>query len=187
MTRRSVLVLAVVLQACSGQAPHLFHPTDPSTDFYEVSPGVYRGGRLDEAGVTRLHQLGVKTILNLENDGEEIGLESGWAKHSSIEQISQPMSGFFTPDDRQVDRILHVLADPAKRPIYIHCKKGMDRTGIVVALHRIYNEGWTAARASAERDHLGFNHWLVYLDRYFAWKAKRFAGTVKKAITSPTG
>lgn len=176
---RALAVLAVsVVVACGGQKPRLLHPGDPSTDFYTVSPGIYRGGRLDEGGILRLQKLGVKTILNLENDGSAIALEAKWAKAASIAQVSSPLSGEWTPNDAQVDRILKLLADPSKRPIYIHCMKGMDRTGMIVALHRVYNEGWTRAHAEQERDALGFNHWLGYLDRYYAWKASR-------AITAP--
>ncbi len=181
MMSRALAILALVLVACSGQKPRLLHPGDPSTDFYTVSPGIYRGGRLDEHGVLELHKLGVKTILNLENDDIAIALESKWAKAASIVQISSPMSGSWTPNDAQVDRILAVLADPSKRPIYIHCMKGMDRTGVIVGLHRIYNEHWPLARAQAERDAIGFNPWLGHLDRYFAWKAARYHSSIKAA------
>ena len=178
MLTRALAVLAVFVVACSGQKPRLLHPEDPSTDFYAVSPGIYRGGRLDEGGMLRLQKLGVKTILNLENDGAAITLEAKWAKAGSILQVSSPLSGEWTPNDAQVDRILALLADPSKRPIYIHCMKGMDRTGMIVALHRVYNEGWTRDRAEQERDAIGFNHWLGYLDRYYAWKAGRYHAKV---------
>ncbi len=168
---RAVAVLLILASAC-GRAPILLHPTDPATDFYEVSPGIYRGGRLDQAGVGRLAKLGVKTIINLEDDMKEVALETTWAKAASITQISSPMSGEWTPDDHQVDTLLAALADPSRRPVYIHCMKGMDRTGIIVALHRVFNEGWTPRAAEHERDAHGFNGWLVMLDRYFERKAR---------------
>ena len=164
-------VIAVILTAACGQAPCLLHPTDPATDFHVVSPGIYRGGRLDRAGVDRLARIGIRTIINLENDDDAIGHERAWAQADAIAQISSPMSGAWTPDDRQVDRLLATLADPSRRPIYVHCMKGMDRTGIVIALHRVINEGWSPAAAERERDALGFNRWLVLLDRYFERKA----------------
>lgn len=179
MSSRALVILSLIA-ACSGQPPRLVHPSDPARDFYVVSPGIYRGGRLDQAGVFRLKGLGVKTILNLENDNNEVALESVWAKSAGVTQISMPLSGFFYPEDEDVQKILQVLADPSKRPIYVHCKKGMDRTGIVIALHRVYNEGWTLARAEAERDALGFNPWLTRLDNYFDWKAARYRPVVRQ-------
>jgi protein tyrosine phosphatase (PTP) superfamily phosphohydrolase (DUF442 family) len=168
--RRIVAVLVIAAVAACGQSPRLLHPTDPATDFYEVSPGIYRGGRLDEAGVKRLGKLGIKTILNLESDKQAVATERAWAKATSITQISSPMSGGWTPNDRQVDELLATLADPAKHPIYVHCKKGMDRTGVIVALHRVFNENWTPKAAARERDAIGFNGWLLLLDRYYLRK-----------------
>lgn len=181
MSKRALAILVLVIGACSGQSRRLLHPTDPATDFHQVSEGIYRGGRLEQHGVVALKQMGFKTILNLENDGGEIAQEAVWAKAAGVVQISQPMSGFRTPSDRQVDTILAILADPANRPIYVHCKKGMDRTGIVIALHRVYNEGWTVARAEHERDVLGFNSYLQYLDRYWVWKGGRYK-TAKRLL-----
>ena len=178
LTRAAVVAVVVFVGACVGQAPRLLHPTDPSTDFYEVSPGIFRGGRLDQAGVERLATLGVKTIVNLENDDQAIANEKAWAAASQIVQVSTPMSGQWAPSNRQVNTILATLADHTKYPIYIHCKKGMDRTGVIVALHRVVNEGWTPARAELERDKIGFNHWLVFLDRYY----DRFTHKVRHSL-----
>jgi protein tyrosine/serine phosphatase len=113
----------------------------------------------------------VKTIVNLEDDLPAVTAERAWAKAASITQISSPMSGGWTPNDRQVDQLLATLADPAKRPLYVHCKKGMDRTGVIVALHRVINEQWTPTAAAHERDAIGFNGWLFLLDRYYSRKA----------------
>src|SRR5262249_47508266 len=112
--------------------------------------------------------------INLEDDKQQIALELAWAKAAAITQISSPMSGQWTPDDHQVDTLLADLADTTKRPIYIHCMKGMDRTGIIVALHRVYNEGWPPKAATRERDQHGFNGWLVMLDRYYEHKARSY-------------
>jgi protein tyrosine/serine phosphatase len=183
--RHAVVVLLALAAACSGQQRRLLHPADPVTDFYQVSPGVYRGGRPDQAGVNALAKLGVKTIINLENDDAAIANETAWAKSANVTEMSFPMSGERTPSDKQVDAILAVMKDPARRPIYVHCMKGMDRTGIIVALHRVINEHWTDERAEQERDAIGFNHWLVLLDRYYDRKAH--AAEIAYAKAAPAG
>jgi protein tyrosine/serine phosphatase len=183
--RHVVVVLLALAAACSGQQRRLLHPADPVTDFYTVSPGVYRGGRPSQAGIEALAHMGVKTIINLENDDAAIASETRWAKDANVTEMSFPMSGERTPSDKQVDAILAVMKDPARRPIYVHCMKGMDRTGIIVALHRVINEGWTDEAAEHERDAIGFNHWLIPLDRYYDRKAH--TAEIAMAHAAPAG
>ena len=77
------------------------------------------------------------------------------------------MSGFWASSDAQMKAILQIVANPANLPIYIHCKHGQDRTGLVVALYRIFNEGWTPVEARKEMLQLGFHTMLLGLNHYF--------------------
>ncbi len=73
--------------------------------------------------------------------------------------------------DQQIDAILTVLADPDKEPIYVHCKHGQDRTGLVIGLERVFAEGWSVADAHEEMVKLGFHHGVVGIENYFHKKA----------------
>ena len=64
--------------------------------------------------------------------------------------ISQPMSGFWAPNDRQVNQTEAIMADASRRPIFVHCLHGEDRTGLIVGLHRVFHEGWDPAKAYQE-------------------------------------
>jgi protein tyrosine/serine phosphatase len=46
----------------------------------------------------------------------------------------------------------------------------MDRTGVIIALHRVYNEGWTPKDANDEMMALGFNTLLIPLHKYYEKK-----------------
>ena len=46
--------------------------------------------------------------------------------------------------------ILALVRDPARRPIYVHCEHGVDRTGAMMAVYRMEDEGWSNADAYAE-------------------------------------
>jgi tyrosine-protein phosphatase SIW14 len=165
-----LLVAAVaVLPACAG-VPTKASPNDPAGNFSEVSAGIYRGGRPDQPGVQRLSEMGVKTIIDLENDDKVIATERGWAESLGIAFVSEPMSGTKTPNDAEVNDIIAKLGDPANRPVFVHCMKGQDRTGAIIALHRVINEGWNPKDAHDEMMAHGFNFLLFDLNHYFEKK-----------------
>ena len=45
---------------------------------------------------------------------------------------------------------MEVIDDTNSWPVLVHCHHGVDRTGYIIALHRIINEGWTVDRALRE-------------------------------------
>jgi protein tyrosine/serine phosphatase len=57
----------------------------------------------------------------------------------------------------KMDRIVAIMADPANQPVFVHCKLGKDRTGIVVAAYRMKVEGWPFTLAESEMESFGFN------------------------------
>jgi protein tyrosine/serine phosphatase len=165
----SLFALSAIAAGC-GTVPAKASPDDPAGNFHQVSDGYYRGGRPDEAGVQRLAQMGVKTILDLENDPAAMATEQGWAEANGITFLTSPMDGMKTPNDQAVDEILALLKDKSKGPFYIHCMQGVDRTGLVVALHRVFNEGWTPADAYDEWKAMGFHTLLIALKDYYETK-----------------
>ena len=172
LTRIGPLVLAaatILLPACGG-VPAKASPDDPAGNFSVVSPGIYRSGRPDQAGVERMAQMKIKTIIDLENDDQVVATEKGWAESVGIQFLSEPMSGTSTPNDAEVNDILAKLADPANRPVLVHCTKGQDRTGVIIALYRVFSEGWTPKGAHDEMEALGFNNLLLDLHHYYEHK-----------------
>lgn len=165
--RRLMLAVAALWPAC-GSVPQKASPADPAGNFAVVSPGVYRGGRPDQAGVAQLAKLGVRTIVDLEDDDEAIAAERGWAAAAGIAFISQPMNGLETPDDGQVNRTLAAIDDG--KPVFVHCMQGKDRTGLIIALYRVTFERWTPQAAHAEMMDHGFNSILMSMNHYFEEK-----------------
>ena len=99
-----------------------------------------------------------------------IDRERQWAAELGLRQVVASMNGMANPSDRTVRDALALLADPEARPIFVHCAKGMDRTGAVIALHRVFNEGWGAREARAEMTARGFNGILLTLKEYMEKK-----------------
>ena len=43
-----------------------------------------------------------------------------------------------------------MLEDSTTGPVFVHCQRGADRTGAVIASYRIEHDGWDSARALKE-------------------------------------
>ena len=51
-----------------------------------------------------------------------------------------------------------VLLRPGDGPVFIHCRRGKDRTGTVIACYRMQHDGWNNAKAQAEANEFGMSH-----------------------------
>ena len=69
------------------------------------------------------------------------------------------MTAFRVKDD-DVVRFLQIVGNPGHAPIFVHCQRGADRTGLMCAIYRIAVQGWTKDEAIAEMTQGGFrfNH-----------------------------
>ena len=159
----SMLVSLVTVTNAWGVAP----AANPIGTFFKVAPGIYRGQRPEAAGIKYLASIGVKTVLDLENDMDEVAAEYAVAKSAGIHFISKPMSGFWAPRTATVDAALSVLENPANYPVFIHCQHGQDRTGLIVGLFRVEAEKEKPAEAYAEMLKIGFHPALFFLNHYF--------------------
>ena len=139
----------------------------------EVTAGIYRGSQPEElADMVRLSGMGVRTVYSLVTDDDDVEREAGFARTLGIRFVSVPMSPLVTPNDDTVDFLLSEIQDPRNQPVYLHCRHGKDRTGVIFGLYRVEVQGWTPERAFAEMREIGFSRWLVALERYF-WKRTR--------------
>jgi len=136
----------------------------------QVTPNVYRGGRPNPQGLQELARRGIKTIIDLEDDSAAMRQEQQAAAQLRMNWVSEPMSASVVPNDREVNQILTLLQDASRQPIFIHCKFGEDRTGLIIGLYRVLVQHWPAAQAYQEMLHLGFHPQFKDLDNYFRTK-----------------
>jgi len=140
---------------------------NPISNFAEVTAGIYRGAKPGDDGLKYLAKIGVKTDLDLEATPWVVAEEEAAAADLGLAFTSEPMIAVAKVNDDQMDRILGLLADPASRPIYVHCLHGKDRTGLVIGLYRVLHEGWAPEDAYAEMLGRGFHPALAPLKEYF--------------------
>jgi tyrosine-protein phosphatase SIW14 len=133
-----------------------------------VSPGIFRGPQpknLEEFQFVA--RQGIRTIIDLENERGEAQWEAKQCEEASILFHSLPMTAFGFPQPETVRAALSFLACPVHHPILVHCLHGQDRTGLIVALHRVRSEGWPKWRAWEEMVDHGYHRVLLRMTLYF--------------------
>jgi protein tyrosine/serine phosphatase len=144
--------------------------------FHEVAPGIYRGSRPEDMrDLIRLKLQGIRTIYTLVTDREDIAREQHDAALLGIKVVSVPMSPILIPGDRKIDFLLNEIQQPANQPVYLHCRHGKDRTGLIFGIFRVEVQGWDPHAAYDEMREIGFNPWLAGLE-YAFWRRMRHDG-----------
>jgi tyrosine-protein phosphatase SIW14 len=126
-------------------------------NLHKVSDHLYRGAQPLTGYARMLGELGVKTVINLRGADEVSRDEQKEAETAGLRYFSISMPGLSAPSDDQVNKVMAIIDDPANQPVFIHCRRGSDRTGTIAAVYRISHEGWNAERAIAEAKHYGMS------------------------------
>jgi tyrosine-protein phosphatase SIW14 len=143
----------------------------------DVTPGrVYRSGQMTADGFAdAVARYGIRTVINLQDeypdpDVRQHSLGGGTIKEQElcrnlgVRYVYMPpdlISRRLTPHQRPkaIDRFLALMDDPASYPVLVHCKAGLHRTGVMVAVYRMEYEGWTPRQALEELRDNGFGEW----------------------------
>lgn len=121
-------------------------------NFAKVTDNIYRGAQPTAQGFKELKKMGVKTIVNLRVFHSDISLLKGLGfnyYHLSFKT--------WHPEDEDVAQFLKVATNPSYYPLFVHCQHGSDRTGMMIAIYRIYAQGWTATEAMQELPVFGYH------------------------------
>ena len=116
-------------------------------NFDQVDTDVYRGGQPTDQGFQYLARLGVKTVLDLRSPGERSNAEKRVVTAVGMKYVNVPMGGLTPPIEAQMTTIFALLENSTMTPIFVHCRRGADRTGVVIAAYQIDHHKWDNARA----------------------------------------
>ena len=123
-------------------------------NFGRVNERYYRGAQPDADDWADLKALGIRMVIDLQEDGDpgERGLveKAGMSFHRVAMTTHQP------PTAATLATFLALVNDPANQPVYVHCAGGRHRTGVMTAAYRITTEGWTADKAFKEMKQFKF-------------------------------
>ena len=124
-------------------------------DFAEVTPTLYRGGQPSRVGYEALARMGVNIVVDARLSGK--GDERKNVEKAGMQYVAIPWHCLFPKDDVFV-RFLALLRDNPGKKVFVHCRYGDDRTGMMIAAYRMSVEGWSADEALKEMDEFGFHH-----------------------------
>jgi protein tyrosine phosphatase (PTP) superfamily phosphohydrolase (DUF442 family) len=147
-TGRPVWALVVTL-AFGGLAWGAEQPQDLN-NFQQVSDSLCRGAQPSPDGFRELAKLGVHTVLDLRGAGGRSSTEAKLVHSLGMEYVNIPLDGFKAPTPEEVSKVFAVLNDQNAGKVFVHCRRGADRTGTIFALYRIQHDHWTNQQALSE-------------------------------------
>lgn len=145
-------------------------------NFHEVHPFLFRGGEPNEAGLQKLKDMGIATIIDLRAPSEMKINERDSAQRLGMRYINLVMDSH-APTEKQVDEMMKEI-DKAKtlfehgeknKNIFVHCAHGSDRTGCMIGIWRVTRDGYDYPTAYKEMRKY-----------YFTPKFTRLSGSVEQ-------
>jgi protein tyrosine/serine phosphatase len=166
----SAIVAAVPLAAAEPEAAEAAAVERPAAwakpldepglpNLHRVDAGLYRGAQPSAEGMRRLEAMGIKTVVSLRAFNDDDDELAGTA-------LAKVRISFKTwhPEGEDVAAFLVVVRDPAKQPVFVHCLHGADRTGMMCAIYRVVQQGWTRDDAIREMTTGGYGFHAMWKD-----------------------
>jgi protein tyrosine phosphatase (PTP) superfamily phosphohydrolase (DUF442 family) len=120
-------------------------------NFGEVTPRLYRGGQPSREGFKNLAAMGVQIVVDSNRSSGDEKLLKGLG----IQYVTLPWHCPF-PKDKIFAEFLQLMRDNPDKKVFVHCRLGDDRTGMMVASYRMGAQGWSAEEALNEMKEFGY-------------------------------
>ena len=135
-------------------------------NFYQVDEHVYRGAQPTTEGLSYLAKIGVKTVLDLRENGDRSYREAQVVTSLGMQYVNIPMTGLTPPTQVETAKILALLEDGTAGSVFVHCMRGADRTGAVIAAYRIDHDHWDNSQALKEAVSCGMSFFQLPRQSY---------------------
>jgi len=115
------------------------------SNLHRISPTLYRSEQPTALGMKNLERLGIRTIINLRAFNDDKDEVKGTSLRTERVKILT-----WRIDDKHVIEVMKMLKQADNGPFLIHCQHGADRTGLMSAMYRVLEQGWTPEDALTE-------------------------------------
>lgn len=174
---RYSIFLGAILAIVTVNYTQKMEPSKNLPNFQKINDNLYRGGQPKEGGFAELKGLGVKTVIYLRGDDNNALNEKKRAEAAGMNFLHFPLGNWDRPDQKDIDKILAEINAPENQPVFVHCKRGSDRTGTVIAVYRMTHDGWDAKKAGDEAEKFGIGWWQRgmrdFINDYYRDKIER--------------
>ena len=161
-TRNTFVVRAAVFAAMIGSAALSFGQQPSGMNFSNIQiknfgqmdERFYRGAQPKESDYRDLAALGIKTVIDLQDN--PTSYEKKDAEALGMRYINIPMSDSEYPRAEQIAMFLKLADDPATGKFFVHCAGGRHRTGVMGAVYRFTHNQWTFDQAYTEMKQYDF-------------------------------
>jgi tyrosine-protein phosphatase SIW14 len=123
-------------------------------NFGEVTPRLFRGAQPNHAGYETLARMGIDIVVDTR--GNRSKSEGREVRRHGMRYVAIPWHCPF-PHDEVFARFLKLMRENPDKKVFVHCRLGDDRTGMMIAAYRMADEGWTADEAMHEMQRFGFS------------------------------
>jgi tyrosine-protein phosphatase SIW14 len=130
-------------------------------NFGKVTPMLSRGGQPNQKGFEELKKMGVDIIVDTRSNRSNQSSEAKQVNKLGMKYV--PLSWHCPfPHDEVFAKFLKLMRENADKKVFVHCRLGDDRTGMMIAAYRMA-EGWSADDAMLEMKAFGFSgvHHLI--------------------------
>jgi protein tyrosine/serine phosphatase len=121
-----------------------------------ITPRLYRGAQPEHEGYDALAKMGIDIVVGVR--GTKRDSEGREVEQAGMKYFSFPWHCPF-PNDKVFAGFLKLIKDNPDKKIFVHCRLGDDRGGMMIASYRMAVEGWSAKEAGDEMKDFGFVWW----------------------------
>ena len=150
--------------AASGTNPNSSQKVtliDEAKNFYRVDERLFRSAQLDGSYAAKLHELGIKSIVNLRH------FSRGGDRRAFGDQFwlaNKPLQSWEIKPAQIADVLRTIRERQKEGAVLVHCYHGADRTGLVVAMYRVIYQGWSLDAARSEMIDGGYGFHPMWQD-----------------------
>jgi len=164
-------------------------PTIHIDNFGRVTDTYFRGGQPQAKDYAALAAAGIKTIINLTSDDAQPN-EKSLTEAAGMKYFQIPMTTHEVPTAAQIAQFLGIVDNKADQPVYVHCVGGRHRTGVMTAIYRMTDDGWSPPQAFAEMKNYKFGADFLHAefkDFVLGYPAQAAHAAAAAAVTPKSG